>query len=60
MRTRALVFLLALFLAGCEDVPIPTSDTNPPPLNARVDQGCMHECLGEQSNEEFCRMRCAK
>ncbi len=60
MRARALVFLLALFLAGCEDLPIPTSETNPPPVNARADESCMQDCLGEQANEEFCRARCAK
>ena len=60
MRTRAAVVLLALFVAGCEDLPIPTSETNPPPPNASVDASCMHDCLSDQANEEFCRMRCAK
>ncbi len=60
MRSRFAVALLALLLAGCESLPIPTSTTDPPPPGAVQDLSCMQDCLGENTDAEICHQRCAK
>lgn len=54
------ILALALCLAGCESLPIPTSTTDPPHPAAAVDLSCMQDCEGTNADAELCRMRCAK
>ena len=60
MKTRILIAAALIALAGCETFPIPTSETDPPPANARADMSCMQDCLGDHGSPEFCHSRCAK
>lgn len=60
MKLRFLFALAVLALAGCESLPIPTSETDPPPPGARADMSCMQDCLGDHGSPELCHARCAK
>ena len=52
--------LLALLLAGCADYTVPLSSDNPPPPGSKVDQHCMQDCLGDNTDAALCHDRCAK
>lgn len=62
MRKRLLLAGLALAAAGCADSTfvVPLSTTDPPPANAKADDHCMQDCLGDNSDPGFCHARCAK
>jgi hypothetical protein len=60
MTAKLLMGSCLLALAGCADYAIPLSTTDPPPPNAAVDEHCMQDCLGDNSDAAFCHARCAK
>ena len=60
MANRLLMCACLLALAGCADYQVPLSTTDPPPPNAKVDDHCMQDCLGDNSSAAFCHDRCAK
>lgn len=60
MNTRLILASLALLLAACEGLPIPTSTTDPPAPNAPADMSCMQDCQGAGGSAEICHQRCAK